>query len=528
MDTGSQNQLDAEAERVYATLMQQRSLASLPDETAVRQIGQLVDASTHLGHRDGLLRVIDSWGPQLAARDMPAPLRFAYYYDLGNAWAELRVLQEREARSHWEWEQAERVQALRHYRLAWLAAEGEGAALPARGGCQLLTNMGNMYDIVGRFVAAIECWGKAIAVDPDFGMALGNRGCGLIAYAHAHYDQGHEAMLLYHAREDLRRAVQVGVEPHARQHFQSRLHWLDGIWNSVPDHVRPQASESDLGASDEERAYRQWCLRNCLFLNALNDLGPLSVAARDILHLPPIVASIGDMPRYHQFYNTIKQEYVSSRYLLYEATTADEPHFSDREVMQYNTLDYPCLSLHTEKAKIAYRVAYSLLDKVAYFINAYLGLGVAENVVNFRRVWYCKGERKQGLNPLLNCLRNRPLRALFWLSKDLCSDDHEFRDAIEPDAADLVAVRNHLEHKNCSIQDLLTDEGTGPQTCAPYRISRREFMGKTLRLMRIVRAALIYLSLALHNEEQRRKAARGPTGLIPKVGLDIYEDEWKR
>ena len=40
-----------------------------------------------------------------------------------------------------------------------------------------------------------------------------------------------------------------------------------------------------VGTSENERAYRLWCLHDTLFLNPLNELGPHRIAARDILHL---------------------------------------------------------------------------------------------------------------------------------------------------------------------------------------------------------------------------------------------------
>ena len=41
-----------------------------------------------------------------------------------------------------------------------------------------------------------------------------------------------------------------------------------------------------LGRSKRERAYRRWSLSERLFLNPINDLGPVSIAARDTLVLP--------------------------------------------------------------------------------------------------------------------------------------------------------------------------------------------------------------------------------------------------
>ena len=49
------------------------------------------------------------------------------------------------------------------------------------------------------------------------------------------------------------------------------------------------------------------------------------------------------------------------RRVLWEGIKSDEPHFSDREVLLYNTLDYPSYGLSVEKVKMAFRMAYSIL-----------------------------------------------------------------------------------------------------------------------------------------------------------------------
>lgn len=38
--------------------------------------------------------------------------------------------------------------------------------------------------------------------------------------------------------------------------------------------------------------------------------------------------------------------------------------------------------------RAAYRIGYSILDKAAFFLNAYLGLGHKPTQVSFRSVWY--------------------------------------------------------------------------------------------------------------------------------------------
>jgi hypothetical protein len=102
-----------------------------------------------------------------------------------------------------------------------------------------------------------------------------------------------------------------------------------------------------LGETAEERVYRAWCLRERLFINPLNDLGPVAIAAQDVLTLPSltVTGSSPGVPLVIGFFDQMKQEFVSGRYHYYEALQSEGPHFSDLDVLLYNTLDYPAYSL---------------------------------------------------------------------------------------------------------------------------------------------------------------------------------------
>jgi hypothetical protein len=45
--------------------------------------------------------------------------------------------------------------------------------------------------------------------------------------------------------------------------------------------------------------------------------------------------------------------------------------------------------------------------------------------------------------------------------------------------------------------------------------------------MKMSRAALTYLSLAIHREERKREQARPEKGLVLPMPVDTWEDEWK-
>jgi len=182
--------------------------------------------------------------------------------------------------------------------------------------------------------------------------------------------------------------------------------------------------------------------------------------------------------------------------------------------------------------KIAFRVCYSLFDKIAFFLNAYLELGIPGNKVSFKTCWYLLQTRDKGVRTELATFQNWPLRGLFWLSKDLAERKVGFRDALEPDAQDLAELRNHLEHKYLKVhefgapQPMSSERDTAFFDDLAYSVGRHELESKTLRLLKITRAALIYLTLAVTAQESL-KSSSTPRGKTMDMTVTLFNDDWK-
>jgi ATP synthase F1 epsilon subunit len=179
-------------------------------------------------------------------------------------------------------------------------------------------------------------------------------------------------------------------------------------------------------------------LRERLFLNPLNDLGELLIAAHDPLSPVSIVMPLGKGPYLFSYFNSLKQEFVSARFLLYQGLRRHGRHFSDRGVKLSDTLDDSVRGLGMEKVKAAFRVAYSLLDKVAFFLNDYFTLRIRHQDVSFRDLWYepkKKGAAKDATRVLRSQFvdaENLPLRGLFWISKDLMARHAPVMTTVKP------------------------------------------------------------------------------------------------
>ncbi|WP_442858828.1 LA2681 family HEPN domain-containing protein [Bacillus sp. SB49] len=96
--------------------------------------------------------------------------------------------------------------------------------------------------------------------------------------------------------------------------------------------------------------------------------------------------------------NQIKQDYVSTRFLLFDSIKPkSKVHFSDKNVHQVDTLDYAIHSLSDFKIKMVFKSAHSLFDKIAYLINEYYQTEIKEKDVNFNTIWKSEhGNKKEG------------------------------------------------------------------------------------------------------------------------------------
>jgi hypothetical protein len=427
-------------------------------------------------------------------------------YFIGNAWADLDRIRSLESKRLWSYRREDHINAIVSYRKSILTKNvsnqiKQGIFL------QAYTNLGNMFSESGRVIYAIECWKEALKIEPTFGMAGCNLGHGLVYYAGYQYDGNHKALILRHAYRLLQTySNQPNIPNESQTVFNKDIVLIEKAL--CKDYLLASNNFKDfpLGKSNREKLYRKWVLDHGLFLNTLNDLFFDTAIAHDITSLPNMLVRDYSAPVFQGFYNQIKQEYLTARYLLYNYKyefLENGIHFSDRDRNLVNTFDYPQYGFRYEQLKNSFKMLYSLFDKIGYFLNEYLKLGKEQTKVNFKNVWY----RNRQINPNLEELQNNPLRGLYFLSKDLFTDvdrDTEYLEVADPDANKIFDIRNNLEHKYCKIHrfELGETEDNLANDPLAFSITENELAEKTYKLLRYAREALLYLSLAVHVEEK--------------------------
>jgi hypothetical protein len=512
----------------FERLKKIETLEGFDDEKALHYLSVLVD----LAHRYSDLTSTEKalkWCDELKVRSLSPSNEMQLSYFTANAWGNKQEMRHANSHDVWSWEQPEtlnQILALRQTRRHPKFGEWDSVRR-----AQVLTNLGNQLSGLGRFVEAIPHWNAALAIKPNFGMARGNRGMGLFTYASALFDIGHRTVFTTFAYRDLDFALSSHADfegysdEGAKEAYKNRRDRIGNEEKISKLEGRFKLDDFSLGETEAEKQYRAWVLQEGLFLNPLNDLGRHSVAATDSLVLPSFTLGISEPPTWLGFFNQLKQEFVSARWTYYEATNADGSHFSDRDVTLYNTLDYPSYGLASERLKISYRMAYSLFDKIAFFLNDYLKMEIPERQVYFKTLWFEQSRKKKLRTEFLK-RENWPWRGLYWLSKDFFDED--LGAVAEPDAQQLYRIRNRLEHSYLKLHEMGSGNPPGDlfHDRLAYSLGWDDFARKTLRVLNLARAALIYLALGMEREESGRKSSDNP--LIGGAQLDHWEDEWKR
>lgn len=483
--------------------------------TLIEEIGYQIDAASDNKDADRLRELSKQCQDEMEDANSTEKIILKFFE--ANCYGALVTIESTNEEYLWSWNKDERVSEVLALRQA--VSGTSFSSLPALWQCKILTNLGNRLNNLGRFVDALKHWDSALQIMPNFAMALGNKGMGLIYYGQSLYDYSHTGILTATAKNIFKQSISndalwdSGTQPDVKeqftQYYNSSVEYLDNIQYDFEFDL----DQWSLGSSEEEINYKKWCLSHHLFLSPLNDTLKYSAAAQDVIHLPNHKYKIGEPARFPNYYNLLKQEYVTARYMLYEAMNTETQHLSDNDVLLLSGHDGVEFGYRTEQLKIAYRLAYSLFDKTALFLNDYFSVGLNTGAVNFRKIWGTMKNKKIELYPCFSDSKNWPLRGLYYLSKDLF--DENFIDVALPDAQELADLRNRTEHRFLSLQN---NPASVQSTDIHSYITITDFEDKTLQILSMAREALIYLSLAMHREE----AIRNRIEADEKLSIPIF------
>ncbi len=393
------------------------------------------------------LKGIIHYAENLDIKDFSSEEKSIFYYFLSNAWA--NQMNQEIAPEDIPFVCNKQEKQIFYLRLS-IKYFGHGNSSFQK--AQVYVNLGNSYDHIGRFVDAHIMWNKALEVYPDFGMAICNIGHGILRYAR-YIDDKTQIIYFQKAYNLLKSCLRYNdISITIKSQIKDLVNNLEEFIGEQNLSLSFNWDNYNIGTTKKEIEYREWSLDNRLFLNSLNDITINKIAAEDDLFLPSITYKKENYPNYvyQNIFNQIKQEYVSARCFLYEAVFCQEKHFSDKNNYLMDTFDYSIYSYSMEKAKAAYRICYSIFDKIAYLLREYFRIDVKPHEINFSKIWYKDRKNKQ-LREEFNDGQNWAIKGLYWVSKDLYFKDQNF--IVDPDSENIADIRNFIEHKSFKIID---------------------------------------------------------------------------
>jgi tetratricopeptide (TPR) repeat protein len=415
--------------------------------------------------------------------------RAARLYNIANGYSGLFHVERASPSFQFNPDSSHQLQALRHLRAALAETD-----LPT---AEMMVNYGNCLSSIGRWDEALVSWRKALAIDAGHPMAIGNLGVGLLHFAGI----GNDARIVREAADALRAALESprlgeNAGPDAKEAFRKELQDANTWLERHPEVTRMPK----LGRIKD--AYVRHCFENRLIL---------SISGRDLqdrigLRIITDVSDDATYFRLSRVVNEIKERFATARLLEYQA--AYQKSFKDADKMSFYTdiLDYGVLGCRAGQLKVAFESAFNVLDKVAFFLNDYLALKVPESKVTFGGIF--KGTDGKLRSELL-ARNNYHLFALYGVAQDF-----------GPDGFMKLArrIRNFSTHRYLVPHEMPAgwrQELDGND----YHIDYRQLYSETLRLLQIVKSAMVYL-IAFVDQNERQKKKQG--GQLMNIVIPHY------
>lgn len=333
---------------------------------------------------------------------------------------------------------------------------------------RLYVNIANEYSNQFRTISALAYFRKALKIDDFFDMAIGN-----FAIAIEHHspllglDESKYSLIfnfLYELYFDLHLDnLDSGKELFANKKLQykkKQLCYFNSIVNGINANYNPYDFFTEIDIDCE--SYDNWCVKNTLYLNYINDLGDYEEVKFDIdLHKLNEILKLSDA-QLHSL-NNLFELFALQRKKIFECKP-----LSNREELYELAQVFQCL--------------YSYFDKVAFFLFKYFHLMGKEHTVNINRIWDMKDEDGNSLMKY----KNQYLYNIYWLRKEYrenAKDTLKINELLSPDAQDYADIRNTLEHKDFSFTQI---EGL------PY-LNPDLLFRKTIKLAGVVRNMILSL-----------------------------------
>lgn len=440
----------------------------------------------------------------LLSAEYNEPTKMQLYYDIAGAYHDLRIIEGENKECYLAKEIYSLRSALNIYESNFRDDESNSPEVKIAQyiAMRSYTNLGNAYQTIGRYIVAIDCFQNALIISNEFAMASLNLSFLLFEYAQLQikdYEQNyfHHACYYYYKQTE---RCKINLESQeCLENLKSCISLFDPTY--IKDFLSKPLSLPSLRIKyQNEIDYRNYLLLFRLFLEPCIDIMYDPCFAVDSINLPFKKPYSNREKEFIGLFNQIKQEYNFARFLWYKTSIKSTVrHYSDRQLDLIDVGDCADYSLKDSALRTAFKAAYSLFDRIGFFINEYFEVGLKNSNISFKNVWKKElKDRKEEVyfsipNPIMDVHSDNPLvKAIYWLQKDFY--EKKEINITSPNAIPIFKMRNDMEH-NC----LRTSKGIEKNIFTVYT-TEGDIENNTFKLLKLARELIIYLCLAVNFE----------------------------
>lgn len=368
-----------------------------------------------------------------------------------------------------------------------------------------MINLANIYDVSGRFIESLYYYNQILELEPNNVYVLINKGITLCNYDRL---MNNPSFILFDAYNCFEKSLkQSKITLKQKQSAEKGIKYVENYIDLDKEYIHSPLILNQ--KNDFESFLDNFCLRHKLYLNLCTFCQKCSNARGDTIAIKNMIDVISEnfeesiVLKLNSYLNQIKMDFISTRFLIALSECYDiDFDFIDKNAHLVETYQYEDNGIRTQLLKNAFNNLFNILDKISYFMNDYLELGIKYSNVSFRKIWFNKGNINKGINEKLRVLDNKGITALFDIYRDF-EKDGEYNY--------LKYMRNLLTHRYLKITHFKVNQKNK---------SYDEFLKDTLKLAGIVRNSIIYLINLVNINENLKSKQYGND--LPKI--NIYQN----
>ena len=351
-------------------------------------------------------------------------------------------------------------------------------------------NLGIVYNSLGRTIEALDCFDNVLK-NYNSTYALYNKGYALYTYS---FFSINPSLMIRDAYKCFKKVLEDDNFSHEMK-VKSKG-YIDEILNVFEEDFLESEFDEEIQIEvkdDFEWFMINYCWNNRLYLNLCNFCQKCENAIGDKIVIEKMINEISDDAENDLFLvlssylNQLKMDYVSARFLLilsqYDGFDLD---IITKHVFIVDTQFSEENNIKIQLLKDSFKNFFNILDKIAYFMNDYLEIGISDKQVNFRTFWFKKGNKKNGIREKLLEIDNDGLTALYDIYLELeYGNEKEY----------LRNTRNSLTHKYLRITEN-PDENSK---------TVEELHNETIEVAILAKNAIIYLMRLVKSNEEHKE-----------------------